>query len=499
MNRFRRLGNVAGLLGTIIKWFAAVFVVPLSFAIGYGSSIWPFALPMILCLVVGLILEWRFPDSDLEMADGFILVVLSWLLVSGIGALPYIITDVDTLAHPINAFFESVSGFTCTGSTVMGNISLDTYPHAVMIWRQLTQWIGGMGILVLAVAVLPRLSVGGAQFLDNEVPGPRMDRLTPHMAETARRLWLLYVGLSALLFIILLGIYYAGLDPLMDPFQSFAHTLTTVPSGGFSPMGRSVEGFAPVVQWVLIPFMFIAAVNFALLWHALFSGPGNLFKDTEFRVYAALSLGAGLLMSLMLVVRGQFDTIEANFRHGFFQMATFLTTTGFASTDFAQWPGEVLTILVVLMFIAGCVGSTSGGLKVMRWVIVIKALFREMVQQIHPSSVRPLRMSNRVLKESVVRGALLVIMGYFILFALSLIVLSIDVHMADIAMTPAELITAITATLGNIGPGFGAVGPMESFGFFPVTSKLWLAFLMIAGRLEIMTFLVILSPWYWRD
>lgn len=495
----RRLSNVSGLLGTIIKWFGALYTIPLVIALGYGSSIIPYLVPMLICAVLGLVLERFFPDSDLEMADGFLLVVVTWLAVSGLGALPYILSGIGNLSEPLNAFFESASGFTCTGSTIMDEISLAKYPHALMMWRQLTQWIGGMGILVLAVAVLPRLSVGGAQFLDNEVPGPQMDRLTPHMAETARRLWILYIGLTVILVIILLGLHYTGIDPAMTPYHAFAHALTTIPSGGFSPMGASAAAFSPAVQWVLVPFMLIAAVNFTLLWYALFKGPRVFFKDAEFKVFMAISMGVGTALGLLLYATGQYPTLEENFRHAFFQMATFISTTGFASTDFALWQGDAHAMLILLVPIAGCVGSTSGGPKVLRWIIAAKVIFREMVLQIHPSAVRPLRVGDRVLHEDVVKGAMIFLVTYLVLFVVSIGVLAVDLRIAGIDLPIQDIVTAVTATLGNIGPGVGAVGPMAGFGFFPPLSKLWMCLLMIAGRLEVMTFLVILSPWYWRD
>lgn len=495
----RRFFNVFGLLGTIIKWFTVIFLVPLVTALIYGTSVIPFVVPMVLCLIVGLAMEKRFPDTDLEMADGFILVVLSWLIVSGLGALPYILNGVGSLSKPLNALFESASGFTCTGSTIMEDVSLKTYSHAIMLWRQLTQWIGGMGILVLAVAVLPRLSVGGAQFLDNEVPGPRMDRLTPHMAETARRLWVLYIALSVILLILLLGVHFAGFDDAMSPYHAIAHVFATIPSGGFSTMPNSVEAFGPVVQWILIPFMLIAAVNFTLIWFALFKGPRVFFRDTEFKVFAAISMGVGFALGLLLVATGQYPTVEENFRHAFFQMASVLSTTGYASTDFALWKGDAHAMLVLLMPIAGCVGSTSGGPKVMRWVVAAKVIAREILQQIHPSSVRPLRLGERILKEGVVRGAMIFLVTYTILFTVSIGLVAIDTRIASIDIPIQDIASSVMVTLGNIGPGFGKVGPMASFDFFPPFTKLWMCFLMIAGRLEVMTFLVVLSPWYWRD
>jgi len=494
-----RLRNVAGLLGTILKGYGAIFLIPIVFALLYGESIAPFLIPMGLGTLSGIALEQIFPDTELERADGFLLVVLTWLTVSMLGALPYLTAGIGTLASPINAIFESVSGFSCTGSTVMGVISLEKYPHGLLIWRQVTQWIGGMGILVLAVAVLPRLSVGGAQFLDNEVPGPRMDRLTPHMAETARRLWILYIGATVLLFVLFLVLHYAGLAPDMDPYQAIAHAFTTLPSGGFSPQARSIEAFSAPVHWLIIPFMFVAAMNFALLWRAFVNGPRSLFENTEFTTYAVLFVGAGGLVALMLGLHAEYPHLEENVRHGIFQMATILTTTGYASTDFATWPGDVLTILVAFMFVSGCVGSTSGGLKILRWIVGAKVVYREVVQRIHPSAVRPLRVGKRVLKKNVVQGALILLVVYLALVGFSTVLVSIDVHLSGIEMTYDEVLSAVAVTIGNIGPGLGKLGPMENFEFLPWFSKIWMSLLMIAGRLEIMSMLVLFVPRYWTD
>ncbi len=495
----RRLRHVAGLLGTILKWYGTIFFIPLVFAVGYGSPLSPFVLPLVVSTAAGYGLERRFPETDLARTDGFLLVVLTWIAVSLVGALPYLLSGVGTLATPINALFESVSGFSCTGSTVVGEISLDKYPHALMLWRQLTQWLGGMGILVLAVAVLPRLSVGGAQFLDNEVPGPRLDRLTPHMAETARRLWILYVAASGLLFVLLFALHLGGLAPKMDAFQALAHALTTLPSGGFSPQARSIAAFSPAVQWVIVPFMLVAAMNFALLWRALLVRPRALGENAEFKAYLGL-LGLGtVLVCAMLGLHGEYAAAEETIRHGVFQTATILTTTGYATADFTAWPGDALLVMIVLMFVSGSVGSTSGGLKILRWMIAVKVVYREVVQRIHPSSIRPLRVGERVLKEDVVRGALVLIVVYLTLFAVSSIVVAVDTRLAGLEIEIVEILSAVAVTLGNIGPGLGRVGPMGNFEFLPVVSKGWMCVLMIAGRLEIMSLLVLMTPRYWRD
>ncbi len=494
----RRLRRVSSVLGPVLKWFSAVFSVPIATALYHGTSVVPFLVPLGLSFGAGALAEWIGGDSELTVQDGFLLVTLTWVLVSLLGSVPYLLSGTGSFATPINAIFESFSGFSATGSTILLDISIEKHGAALMLWRQLTQWIAGMGILALAVAVLPRLSAGGAQFLDAEVPGPRLERLTPHIAETARRLWLLYIGCSVVLLVLLLGVHYAGLAPRMTPYQALAHVFTTIPSGGFSPQARSIEAFAPAVQWILVPFMFVAAMNFTLLWQAIVSTPTAPARDTEFRVYLSVFVVGSLLVSAMLWGNGQFAGLEETLRHGTFQTATLLTTTGYASTDFAVWSEEVLVVLLLLMFASGCVGSTSGGLKLMRWTVGFKVIGRELFQMIHPSSVRPMWLGRRTVKEPVVRGILIVILTYLLLVVGGTGFIAVDAHRVGIDLSISEALSGTLVVLGNIGPGFGAVGPMGGFEALPVPTKVFMCLLMVAGRLEVMTFLVVLSPSYWR-
>ncbi|MCS4097046.1 TrkH family potassium uptake protein [Salinibacter ruber] len=494
----RRLRRVSSVLGPVLKWFSAVFSVPIATALYHGTSVVPFLVPLGLSFGAGALAEWIGGDSELTVQDGFLLVTLTWVLVSLLGSVPYLLSGTGSFATPINAVFESFSGFSATGSTILLDISIEKHGAALMLWRQLTQWIAGMGILALAVAVLPRLSAGGAQFLDAEVPGPRLERLTPHIAETARRLWLLYIGCSVVLLVLLLGVHYAGLAPRMTPYQALAHVFTTIPSGGFSPQARSIEAFGPAVQWILVPFMFVAAMNFTLLWQAIVSTPTAPARDTEFRVYLSVFVAGSLLVSAMLWGNGQFAGLEDTLRHGTFQTATLLTTTGYASTDFAVWSEEVLVVLLLLMFASGCVGSTSGGLKLMRWTVGFKVIGRELFQMIHPSSVRPMWLGRRTVKEPVVRGILIVILTYLLLVVGGTGFIAVDAHRVGIDLSISEALSGTLVVLGNIGPGFGAVGPMGGFEALPVPTKVFMCLLMVAGRLEVMTFLVVLSPSYWR-
>jgi trk system potassium uptake protein TrkH len=284
----------------------------------------------------------------------------------------------------------------------------------------------------------------------------------------------------------------------MTPYNALAHVFTTIPSGGFSPEARSLEAFAPVVQWLIVPFMFVAAMNFTLLWQTIFSDPKAPARNTEFKVYLSIFAIGSLLVSLMLWNDGQFATLEETLRQGTFQTATLLTTTGYASTDFAIWGEEVLVVLLVLMFASGCVGSTSGGLKLMRWIVGVKVIGRELFQMIHPSSVRPMWLGRRTIKEPVVRGILVMILTYLLLVIGGTAFIAVDAHRVGMDLALSEALTGTLAVLGNIGPGFGTLGPMGTFEALPVPSKLIMCLLMVAGRLEVMTSLVVLAPSYWK-
>jgi len=494
--RFRRISS---LFGMILKWFSLVFVPPILFALTNGTPTVPFVLPLMFSLLLGFLLERKYTDLELEVRDGFLLVALTWVTVTLLGTFPYVLLGIGSLADPFNAFFESTSGFTATGSTAMVDISLARYPHSIMFWRQMSQWLGGMGVLVLAVAILPRLSVGGAQFLDSEVPGPRMERLTPHMAETARHIWAIYIGLSILLFTLLFLFHGLGWAPKMNAFQAISHVFTTVSCAGFSPQAESLQAFQPAVQWLILPFIVLSAVNITLFWQTLFVDRWSLFRDTEVKIYLWTCLFGGLILSYLLWAHEQFPTLEEILRHGFFQVATIITTTGYASTDFALWDGQALMILFLLMFIGGCAGSPSGSIKVMRWIIGLKAILREIFQMIHPYSVRPMRLSRRIIKEPIVQGIMVLLVLYILLFSTGCIFVSLDAERVGLDLEFVDVMSAVSATLLNVGPGFGAVGPMENFAFLPRPTKFLLSIFMIAGRLEVMTFFVVFSPAYWRD
>jgi len=508
------------LVGTVVKWLSVPLLAPLAVALYYGDGgLAGFVATIVVAFAAGAALERVGDPSDLGSREGFLMVALTWLAVSVVGALPYLFAahgvpgvaaasaTGSTLGDPVNALFETMSGFTTTGATVMGDISFDTHSHAVLLWRQLTQWLGGMGIVVLAVAILPELSVGGAQLMDAEAPGPSIEKLTPRIAETARALWLAYAGITLLEIVLLYGLHRTGHAPNMGLYNAVSHGFTTMATGGFSPEARSVEAFSGVVQWVIVPFMFAAGTNFALIWQALRGDTDALFGDSEFRFYVGVvgtvtALLAGLLFTgpmLDVAVGPVAGNVEASLRHAAFQAASLITTTGYASMDFAEWGAASQYVLFLALFLGGSAGSTGGAVKMVRWLVILKSLKRELFVTVHPEAVKPVRLGGRALDEDAIRGIYAFTAVYFALFVGGTVFVAIDVTRIEESLTALEVMSSVAATLGNVGPGFGLVGPMGFYEFLPATTKLLMVGLMWVGRLEVLPVLVLLTRAYWRS
>jgi len=496
--------------GTVVKWLAAAMVVPLVTSLVYGEDTLVFLASMAVAVIVGFALEQLSEETELGGRESLLMVALAWLAVSIVGAVPYVLAGwgtASTLAHPVNALFESTSGFTTTGATVMGEISLDRHSHAIMLWRQLTQWLGGMGIIVLMVAILPQVAVNGAQLIESEAPGPSLQKLTPRIAETARVLWGVYLGFTVLFVLLMTAIHLSGLAPNMDLYNAIAHGFSTLPTGGFSPQADSIAAFSPVVQWLFIPFMVVAGTNFALFWYLL-NGDLDLFLgDREFRTYIGaiavlivvltglLFTGSAPAMRLGGVTAGAWENA---LRQAAFQIGSLMNSTGFATSDFAEWGGEAQTVLLFTMFVGGSAGSTGGGIKVIRWIVVLKAVKRELVTTAHPEEVRPIRLGGAVADEDAVRGVLGFTLLYLAVLAVGTVLISLDAARVGLEITTLEALSASLATIGNIGPGFGFLGPFGSYLDFPATSKLYMIFQMWIGRLEIIPVMVLFTGAFWR-
>lgn len=496
-----RIAVVFHTVGLILRIFGVLLVLPLAVDLIYGFY-WEslgFVIAGASASLVGEVLRRAHPrERNLIRVEGLAVVAFAWLFVALFGAIPYLWSGLGI----IDAAFESMSGFTTTGATIFQDFSL--YSRGIFLWRGFTQWLGGMGVIALFIAILPALAIAGRQMFFAEAPGPDEDRLTPRIRDTAIRLWSLYVGLTTLEVTLL---WITGL-PLYD---SICNSFTTLAAGGFSPHPLSIGGYQnPTAEWVFIAFMFLAGANYSLQFRVFMGKPLALFRDEEFRVYLTVVLITALLLAGMLyrfslqpspeylegapgggVLREASPETVA--RQSIFQVLTILTTAGFATDDFDLWPDDAKVLLLVLMFIGGCAGSAGGGPKIVRTWLIAKFAVIELFKVLHPKAVRPLRLGGRVVPAEIVRSIVAFLLLYLLVFAFSVVFL---VSMGTDIMTG---ITASIATLGNIGPGFNAVGPMVNYAHLHPLCKVLLFFTMWIGRLEVMTVLVFLQPHVWTS
>ncbi len=491
------LGAALNLVGAVVKYLSLASLFGIALALGYGESPLPFLLAGVIAAGGGWLLERATKGKErVGIREGFFVVAFTWVVASWFFAIPYLAADEPQLSSPLNAYFESMSGMTTTGASVLTDI--EGLDRSLLMWRQFSQWIGGMGIIVLALAILPRLRVGGRQLLESELPGPEVERLTASIRTVARRLWALYVALTVLLVLALAAVGWVGADPLMSFYDAVAHAFTTMPTGGFGTKARSLEDFAPATQWIVAVFMIVAGANFALLYAAV-RRIGNPFRDHEFRLYLVLLLIASAGLVAELVSRGVYEGEEA-VRHAVFQAASMMTTTGYASADFNLWPIFATMILVALMFIGGSAGSTAGAIKVVRILILAKILRRDLDQTVHREAIVPIRLNGLALEERTVRAIGAFVLLYLVVFILGTLALVISeaVNTARADLTWSEGIAATATTLGNVGPGLGFAGPMGSFATFADSSKAILVVLMWMGRLELLPVLLLFTRSYWR-
>jgi trk system potassium uptake protein len=485
------------LVGLLLKYLSATALVPTAVALGYSESPWPFLGTGILAFLAGLALE-RATSSDrgAGIREGFLVVSLTWLFAAAFGALPYLLSGEDQLSSPVNAYFEAMSGFTTTGASTVTDV--EGLDQSLALWRQFTQWLGGMGIIVLFLAILPRLRVGGRQLFESELPGPEIEPLAASIRDTARRLWLLYIGLTALQALILAVFGWTKIDERMDAFEAVAHAFTTLPTGGFSTEARSIEAFGAASQWVIVAFMVVAGANFALTYQALVRRhPRPLVRDEELRLYLALLAAGSLLLATEVWSEGIFAGEEA-IRHSVFQAVSSMTTTGYASADFNEWTLLAAVAIVALMLAGGSAGSTAGSVKVVRHLLIGRILRRELDQTVHPELVAPVRLNRTIVDERTLRALLAFVLLYVGLFALGTLALMIDAARVDLDLRVLDAVAASATTLGNVGPAFGFAGPMGSFEPFSDVSKGIMIVLMWLGRLEIIPVAVLATRSYWR-
>ncbi len=430
---------------------------------------------------LGLLWSSRNGTPELTHREGFAVVTLGWVLFGVVGALPYYLSG--AIPGLVDAVFESVSGFTTTGATVLTDI--EAVPRALLLWRALTHWLGGMGIIVLGLAILPMLGVGGAQLFRAEVPGPTADRLRPRIQDTAKLLWGVYVGLTAVEVVLLLA---GG----MDLYEAVCHAFATMATGGFSNRNASVGGFGSAyLDWVITVFMFLAGVNFTLHYAVLTGGGRRALRNEELRAYALLALGATAILVVANAGRVYGNPLE-NLRYSAFQAVSILTTTGFGTADYEKWPVVCQVLLVLLMFVGGSAGSTGGGMKVSRAVLLVKHAAAQLWSLVHPRGVRVVKLDGRPVPAAVLQGVL----GFFALYLL--VTGAGALAVAATGVDPTTAVASVIACVGNIGPGLGGVGPTDNYAHLPAAAKVVLTFCMLLGRLELFTVLALLYPSAWR-
>jgi len=487
--------NLVGMLG---KYLGAAALFPIPIALTHHEPVWPFVVAGAATSGVGFALEraTRGSAGRVGVREGFLVVSATWLLAAGFASIPYLLAGGDQLSSPVDAYFEGMSGFTTTGATVVTNY--DDLERSVDMWRQFTQWLGGMGIIVLAIAVLPRLRVGGRQMLESELPGPEIAQLSERVRSTARKLWVLYLALTALEALALAALGWLGLDDAMTPFEAVAHALTTMPTGGFSTQPRSIEPFSATAQWIILVFMVVAGANFALLYRGLVRRRPRVFlRDEELRIYLALMLIASVALTAMVWSEG-LASGEAAIRQGFFQVVSMVTTTGYATTDFALWPVLLTMTLFALMFVGGSAGSTGGSIKVVRHLLLGKLLRREVDQTLSPELVMPIRLNGAPVDERTVRAVAAFVLLYVGAWAVGSGIVAVDSAITGAGLGALDTLATTATCLGNIGPAFGPAGPMGSFAPLGDVSKVTLIGLMWLGRLEIVPVVVLLTRHYWR-
>ena len=468
-------------LGRILLTEGALMVLPLVTGLLYDESALPFLIPMLLLAAVGVLLGLRKPkQTALYARDGLAVVALAWIVMSVFGALPFVISG--DIPDFVDAFFETVSGFTTTGATILTEV--ESLGRGILFWRSFTHWIGGMGVLVFVMAILPMSGAQGMHLMRAEAPGPSVGKLVSRMRDTAKILYGIYLVMTVVLILLLL---VGG----MSLFDSCIHAFGTAGTGGFSSRNASVGAYDSVYFDVIISiFMLLFGVNFNLYYFLLIKRFGDVFRSEELRAY--LGIVATAVIVIAVNISHMYDSFWTGLRHALFQVSTIITTTGYATTDFNLWPSFSKTVLVLLMFIGACAGSTGGGMKVSRWVILSKASYSDMRQMLHPNSVSVVRFEGKPVPEKTLRGIHLYLTVYVLVYAVSMLLLSLEGF--DMTTT----FTAVTACINNIGPGLEMVGPMGNFSAFSAASKLLLSFDMLAGRLELFPMLLLFAPSIWR-
>ncbi len=442
----------------------------------------PIILSIVITFIFGFLLFFftRKNSTEFHLKDGYIVVSLAWILMGLAGSLPFYLSG--SMPSLIDAIFESVSGFTTTGSSILTDI--EAQPKSILFWRSLTHWIGGMGIIVLVIAILPSLKIAGYQLFSMETTGISSDKIKPRTSDIAKRLWIIYVSLTVLLtFLLILG----G----MNFFESLCHSFGTIATGGFSPKNSSIGLYSNYIQYIITGFMILSGINFALHYYLLKGRLDKIKENSELKAFLLIILFIGFLITIILHFEQDLP-FEKSFRDSFFQVASIITATGYATTDYLEWKEIAWILIFLLMFVGACVGSTGGGIKVIRHVVALKNIRRYFLRLLHPNLIKQIHINGQIISDEK-SGSIITFIGiYLLIVAFSTLV------MASMGLDGKTSMGAVLATLGGIGPGIGTVGPASNFAHIPDFGKLYLSFIMIIGRLEILTFLVLFTPTYWK-
>lgn len=418
--------------------------------------------------------------AQVRKREGYLIVATGWVFMVLFGMLPYLLSGV--IPSVPDALFETVSGMTTTGASVLTDI--EAQPEGILYWRSLTQWIGGMGIIVLTVAIFPLLGIGGIELFVAEAPGPTSDKLHPRISETAKRLWLIYVGLTGLLTILL---WIEG----MNFYEAINHALTTMATGGFSTRNSSMAAFGPTIQYTVIFFMLLAGTNYTVLYLSLKRRWSEVWQSDEFKAYLIMITVLTVFITAGVHATGNFHW-EVSFRDSLFQIVSLITTTGFVSADYTQYSNALTFIFFVLLFLGACAGSTSGGIKLVRHLVFFKNSQLEFRRILHPQAVIPLRLNGQVVRGRIITHVYTFLLLYLCIFVLGTIALSL------MGLDFETSLGAMATSLGNVGPGIGKVGPVDNFAWLSSPIKIFLSFIMLLGRLELFTILVLFMPYFWR-
>ncbi len=453
------------------------------------------ALAAIVTMLVGVLAMFytQGHKKEVKRKEGYIIVTFGWIVMSASGVLPYLFSG--AIPDITNAFFETISGYTTTGASILEDI--EVLPEGILFWRSLTHWIGGMGIIVLTIAILPLLGIGGMQLFAAEAPGPNADKLHPRITDTAKRLWYIYFGYTVAETVLL---KLAG----MSFFDAINHSLATLSTGGFSTKNASLAYWndQPLIQYIVIFFMFLAGSNFVLSYFAFKGKIQRALRDEEFKFYTGFILVFTAIAALVVYFEANVPVTdyhpmvlgegESSFRHALFQVVSVVTTTGFVTADFTGWTSFLTIFFFGLMFLGGSAGSTAGGIKVMRHLLIIKNGILEFKRTLHPSAIIPVRYNNKTVKEHIVYN----IIAFFVLYMLLFIIGSLVLGFLGLDFETA--IGGAASSLGNVGPAFGKLNPMSNFSALPALGKWWCGFLMLLGRLELFTVLILLTPYFWK-